>query len=374
MDDPQRAVLGLRFEEDRYAIHRAHLLLPPWFSNLLPEGLLRDWIATQRSVSVERELELLVEVGMDLPGAVTVTPTTDEVAVPASRREVVAKRPREDRDTWRFSLAGVQMKFSMLSSGQRFTAPARGEYGGWIMKLPDTKFPHVPQNEFAMMELARQSGIDVPETRLVHRDQIASVPSQLWPDGEELAYAIRRFDRGPNGTRIHMEDLAQVRGFYPHHDGKYRGDYETVANLIYRGRDIQSLEEFVRRLAFNVLIRNGDAHLKNWSLLYRDPRIPALSPAYDLVCTNVYQGVDNLALKLGGSKRFENVTLGSFGALQHRLGITSTDFADLANETIERAFAAWPDVEANLSGTALVRRIGAILQTSASAMRKNEPA
>ncbi len=66
-----------------------------------------------------------------------------------------------------------------------------------------------------------------------------------------------------------------------------------------------------RRLAFNVLIGNGDARLKNWSLIYLDERRPTLSPAYDLVSTVVYgrQGghLDDLGLRLGGSKRFDSV-------------------------------------------------------------------
>ena len=369
MADPERAVLGLRFEEDRNASHRANMRLPPWFSNLLPEGPLRDWIAQQRGVSVMRELELLAEVGTDLPGAVTVRPTMDEVTALVSRREVYATNPYADRKAWRFSLAGVQLKFSMLSDGIRFTAPAVGEYGDWIVKLPGVKFPHVPQNEFAMMDLARRAGIDVPETRLVARDQIASIPSQLWPDGEAFAYAVRRFDRGPDGTRIHMEDLAQVRGFYP--ENKYTGTFETIANIIYRGRDIQSIEEFIRRLAFNVLVRNADAHLKNWSLLYRDPRIPVLSPAYDLVCTSVYPNVDrDLGLRLGGSKRFEDVTLATFDALRRRLGIDSISFADVAENTVKHALASWPAVEAALDGTKLARPIGETLKASAEAMQR----
>src|SRR5689334_19323085 len=70
--DPNRSVLGLHFEQDLKAQYASALRLPPWFSNLLPEGRLRIWIAEQRDVSPDREMELLAQVGHDLPGAVQV--------------------------------------------------------------------------------------------------------------------------------------------------------------------------------------------------------------------------------------------------------------------------------------------------------------
>jgi serine/threonine-protein kinase HipA len=221
-----------------------------------------------------------------------------------------------------------------------------------------------------MMELARRVGIEVPDTRLVHRDLVESVPARFWPPGEFYAYAIRRFDRTANRERVHMEDLAQVRGFYP--EDKYRGTFETVANLIYRRHDNRSALEFVRRLAFNVLIRNADAHLKNWSLLYRDRRVPELSPAYDLVSTTIYSGVDaTLGLRFGGSRRFENVTLDTFSALQRKLGVVDVSFTEAVERIVEDALAAWPEVEQSLHDTALGEPIAAVLRASAAALRRH---
>jgi serine/threonine-protein kinase HipA len=151
----------------------------------------------------------------------------------------------------------------MLAKGDRLTMPAFGAGGDWIVKLPDQAYPDVPRNEFAMMSLAGAVGINVPEVRLVHRDEIDGLPSGVWSSPEEWAYAVRRFDRTEDRERIHIEDLAQVRNVYP--DAKYQGNYETVAGLVYRGNDADSLREFARRLVFTVLISNGDAHLKNWS-------------------------------------------------------------------------------------------------------------
>lgn len=358
--EPHRAVLGLRFEEDLRARHRSVQRLPPWFSNLLPEGRLRQWIAEARGVSETLELELLAEVGHDLPGAVRVTDDGADSKVPdvATGREVVTGVGADAaRDVWRFSLAGVAMKLSMLQRGERFTAPGVGEGGDWIVKLPDAVYPHVPTNEFAMMELARKVGIDVPETRLVHRDALSDVADEFWPSGENLAYAVRRFDRTRDRGLVHMEDLAQVRGFYP--EQKYSGSFETVAALVYRGRDTQSLLELARRLAFIVLIRNGDAHLKNWSLLYEDPRVPRLSPAYDMVSTAVYQPAnrpEDLGLKLGESRSFESVSLARFQRLQRKLGVTNASLVDEVRGVVERTRAVWPEIAELLAEHPVLRK------------------
>ncbi|MGH3282815.1 MAG: type II toxin-antitoxin system HipA family toxin [Trebonia sp.] len=347
-EDPDRPVLGLVFEDRPERVHVATVRLAPWFSNLLPEGRLRDWIADERGVSRQREMELLAQVGHDLPGAVQVLPAHESPLETAFSDELDTYTA-EFADDFngpgiRFSLAGVGMKFSMLRHGDRMTMPGHGEGGDWIVKTPDARFRDVPLNEFAMMTLAGAVGIDVPEIMLVPRERVdARLPGSVWPEHEEFAYAIRRFDRDERRGRIHIEDLAQVRNVYPEH--KYKGNFETVASLIYRGHDKESLLEFTRRLAFSVLIANGDYHLKNWSLIYPDGRVPSLSPAYDLMSTAYYfigERVEDLGLKFGGYKDFHRVTLATFRRLQQRLGARDVDLAGCAALTVERALAEWP--------------------------------
>src|SRR5262249_20179877 len=149
---------------------------------------------------------------------------------------------------WRFSLAGVALKFSMLAHGDRLTVPAVGEHGDWLVKVSDFPFPDVPRHEFTMMSLAPSVGIQVPVIRLVHRDELDGLPSTMWPNTETWAYAVRRFDRLTNKRRsaVHIEDFAQVRDKYP--QAKYEGSFETVAALAYRGRDLKALHEVARRL------------------------------------------------------------------------------------------------------------------------------
>ncbi|WP_308222580.1 HipA domain-containing protein [Kitasatospora sp. A2-31] len=363
MDSPTRPVLGLRFEENLQNSYASALRLPCWFSNLLPEGPLREWIAQDRGVSLEREMELLAQVGHDLPGAVQVVPADGpddewewtESAMAGGRRAAVDP---ERSSPWRFSLAGVALKFSMLARGDRLTVPIGGELGDWLVKFPDYRHSHVPRNEFAMMSLAGLVGLDVPEVRLVHRDEFDGLPDRMWPNSEEWAYAVRRFDRSPdpNRTRIHVEDFAQLKDTYP--IDKYQSSFETVASYAYRGRDLDSLREVARRIAFSVTVGNGDAHLKNWSLIYRDRITPSLSPAYDLVSTIPYNPAgetEDLGLKFGGSRRFEVVSLRTFRAMENRLdnrfGKTNVDLPDVAAETARRVREQWPVCEDVLEST-----------------------
>ncbi|WP_078899159.1 type II toxin-antitoxin system HipA family toxin [Streptomyces sp. KE1] len=355
-DDPKRPVLGLYFEETVLAPQSSALKVPPWFSNLLPEGRVRNWVADDRGVSVDREMELLAHVGRDLPGAVRIMPVGLQPIEESMAWEHSDNRdlPHQTSDTeshpgWRISLAGVQLKFAMLSQDDRLTIPGFGEGSDWIVKLPDRHFSMLPQNEFAMMTLAGRVGIDVPEIKLVHRDQLSGIPSNVWPGGEEWAYAVKRFDRGLDRKLIHIEDLAQVRNFYPR--DKYRGNFETIASLTYRQHDIRALREFARRMTFIILICNGDAHLKNWSLIYRDERIPTLSPAYDLVSTDIYKAGgdrEDLGLAFGGSKHFDRVSLRTFQRLESRLNANDANLVDAVTETVELVRQNWPNVTEHL--------------------------
>lgn len=363
-DDPARPILGLRFEQHRNQPYRAALRLPPWFSNLLPEGPLRQWVARDRDVSSDREMELLAQVGADLPGAVRIAPEDGGPGETWPEDEVV-HRPQPpstagSSSPWRFSFAGVALKFSMLRHGDRLSVPAVDERGDWIVKFPDQRFPDVPLNEYAMMTLAAKAGLAVPEVTLVQRDQLDGVPSVMWPNSETVAYAVRRFDRTDSRGLIHIEDFAQVLDRWatePHHgSGKYASSFATVLKTAYRGHDEGSLVEATRRIAFNAMIGNGDAHLKNWSLIYRDRRRPELSPAYDLVATAPYRPSDepeDFGLKFNGSRRFQDISLAGFERLaftiRDRLGHFESDLPEHAADVAKRVHQAWPEVRTILA-------------------------
>jgi serine/threonine-protein kinase HipA len=376
VNDPQRHVLGLMFEGALARPYGSALRVPAWFSNLLPEGRLREWVAVDRKVSADREMELLAQVGQDLPGAVRVFPTDQPGpnmlgSFPAE--ETGASEVAGNEQAWKFSLAGVGIKFSMVRQGERLTIPASGLGGDWIVKLPDPLYQDVPLNEYSMMNLAERVGIEVPERILVHREALGPVPDGAWQSEETHAYAIKRFDRAADRALIHIEDFAQVRGVYPDRDKKYSGNFETVAALAYRGRDQEALREFVRRHVFNILISNGDAHLKNWSLIYRDPRVPTLSPVYDLVSTQIYSpNVETSALKFHSTVRFDQFRLRDFDRLERKLEAPNLGLADLADETISRIRNNWPEIESTLADKPELRQsVSSSIDERSATLRKS---
>jgi len=219
------------------------------------------------------------------------------------------------------------------------TIPADGMGGSWIVKLPSTRFPTVPENEYVMLELARAVGIDVPATRLIALDQISGLPRDTGRlDGNALA--VRRFDRSPDGQCIHMEDFAQIFGLFP--DDKYRlRSYANIASVLWAESGEESTYEFVRRLTFSVLIGNADMHLKNWSLLYPDKRAPILAPAYDFVSTIPYLPDDKLALTLGGSRNLHGIMKEQIRRFADKAGLPVSPVWDIVRQTTERTVDAW---------------------------------
>lgn len=334
-----RPVLGQTFLDDLSLVRRSRARVPAWFSNLLPEGILRELIARQAGVATSREYFLLAHLGDDLPGAVRVEASDGKDLLEADLDEKDTARQIPDVD-WHFSLAGVQLKFSAQRLGKGLTIPVAGKGGDWIVKLPDSRFPAVPANEFATMSWARASGIDVPDFELIPLSAIEGLPRVATSMQEHEAFAIRRFDRPSRGQRLHMEDFAQVLDLYP--EQKYaRANYETLAKLTAALTGEQGLRELVLRLVFMLASGNGDAHLKNWSLLYPDGITPQLSPAYDLVSTIQYMPQDGLALNLGKSKRWEDMDLEVFLRLSRRIDFPESRLLEMVQASIASVLDAW---------------------------------
>jgi serine/threonine-protein kinase HipA len=133
------------------------------------------------------------------------------------------------------------------------------------------------------------------------------------------------------------------------------------------------LQEFARRLTFTVLISNGDAHLKNWSLIYPDRRIPRLAPAYDLVSTAFYLGDgEQLGLKFGGTRRFGRITVSTFDRLENRLGASPANLADCVAQLVARVNEYWPAHEDKLTANpALLASVhDSIVARSRSVLRR----
>ena len=347
--DENRPVLGPGFK-DRFGglitdfrPTRAKLL--PFFSNMLPEGRMRTYLATRAGVNPAREFFLLWVLGSDLPGAVTIMPT-DGDAWPSDATDDERGKDRYDH-ALRFSLAGVQLKFSAIEAARGgLTIPANGMGGSWIVKLPSREFTGVPQNEYAMMTLARMIGIDVPALRLIDLDAIGNLPDGIGVlTGQALA--VQRFDRLADGTAVHIEDFAQIFGVYP--DDKYkRGNARSIANVIATEGSEADIAEFIRRLTFNTLIGNADMHLKNWSMIYPDRRRAALAPAYDLVSTIPYIPDPKAALNVSRTKRFDEFSEDELSHLAAKARLPLKLVLDTARETVALFHQNWRAAKADL--------------------------
>lgn len=316
---------------------------PPYFANLLPEGHLRTYLAARAGVPETLDFALLGLLGRDLPGAVEVV--ADDGWSGAGPVDEAAPEQAAGRGVLRFSLAGVQLKFSALEEAAGgLTLPARGVGGDWIVKLPSALYDGVPENEFAVMRMAAACGIEVPQVRLLRVSDVDGLPDDVAGTrlGDARALAVRRFDRAAGGARVHTEDFAQVFGQYP--SGKYeRYAYRHVAQVLGVFAEEDDVVEFARRLVFCAMVGNADMHLKNWSLVYRDGRHPALAPAYDLLSTTAYLRDDTMALRLGNAKRWGELTLADFRALGE-YGLVGGDVVvDAVAETVERFRTLWRD-------------------------------
>lgn len=355
VDDSNRPTLSLSFKGSSggliTSVRPYNVRLPPFFSNLLPEGQLREYLAARAGVKPNRDFFLLATLGADLPGAITVTSTDDAAA---DRHHDDRKPAHDERTPLRFSLAGIQLKFSaVMEASGGLTIPADGIGGSWIVKLPSARFEGVPENEFVMMELARKIGIPIPRLKLVSISEIESLPRDAGKMAGR-ALAVERFDRKPDGGRIHMEDFAQVFGIYA--DDKYeKRSYANVAQVLSAEAGEKGVTDFARRLVFSVLIGNGDMHLKNWSLLYLDGRKPTLAPAYDYVSTVPYLPGDQLALGFGGSRQLDSITQDQIRRFADTARLAVSPLWRLVQETTEKTIEAWKTLEAKNIIPAAVR-------------------
>ncbi len=347
INNPSRPILSLSFKDalgDLITdIKITRTRLPPFFANLLPEGPLREYLAQRANINPQHEFFLLWVLGQDLPGALTTQPANSH-ELPAESNTVRLKSKKNKDSPLRFSLAGVQLKFSATQkAGHGLTIPANGVGGEWIVKLPHAEFQGVPENEYTIMELARMVGIDVPEIALYPIEEIQGLPRDLQFRGNNV-FAIKRFDRTPTGDRIHVEDFAQVFGVYP--EKKYtNASYHNIAEVVWKETGEKGIVEFIRRFAFNALIGNGDMHLKNWSFIYKEKNKVALAPAYDFVSTILYLPGDNLALNFLDSKDFGSLTVAQFKRFAGKAKLPEKLVLDTVQETAEAFASAWKTIK-----------------------------
>lgn len=345
----RRPVLGQKFEDDLDRTYRSRkgLRLPDYFANLIPEGRLREFVEKEAGLEEGDDLGVLAHVGGDLPGAVLLVDVGErEGPTSTAPQESAFEKPDPSADAFRFSLAGVQLKFSMLREQERLSLPARDSTGSWIVKFPSPAFPHLPENEISMLTWASRAGFDVPEAHLHAIGEVSEVVRDFAEPGSRVL-AVRRYDRHAEG-RIHQEDLAQAVGLPPRR--KYEQlTYEALALLIRAFVDDEAVDELVRRLTFVIAIGNNDAHLKNWSLIYPDGIRAQWAPLYDQVSTVAWRAPGReLALKLAGVKDFARIDRATFERFAAKAEIDTARALATVDGTLERIRSAWGEIASEL--------------------------
>lgn len=212
-----------------------------------------------------------------------------------------------------YTVAGVQKKMSLHLSKEGNPRLTLVNYPtGYILKPQTEEYPALPELEYLVMQMAEISGIRTVPYALL----------RLHAQQDAFAYITRRIDR-ENGQMLAMEDFCQLDGRLT--EDKYRGSYERCGKLIaaYSENTGLDLSELFIRIVFSFAVGNSDMHLKNFSLIEsREGSAKyALSPAYDLLSTNVVipDDKDQFALTMNGKKR--NIRRKDFGIFAKSIGI-----------------------------------------------------
>lgn len=293
-------LMPLRIDEYR------HRELHPIFQMNLPEGYVLEQLRNRLAKVANVDPMLLLALSGSSSPIGRVAVSSPEVDALLQRQQFPGERLDEilawdgaedifaglvDRYILRAGISGVQPKVLVPehqdSAPQRFTSKT----SDLIIKSGRDEFPGLAINEFLCMSVAKEAGIAVPEFYL--------------SDNAKL-FVMRRFDRDEKLNPIGFEDMAALMGLPA--EQKYSKSYSAIAKairLFCAPDQVQnSLAQLFAIVTLSCIVGNGDAHLKNFGLLYSDPsqRDARLAPAYDIVNTTTYIPEDVLALDLVGNK------------------------------------------------------------------------
>ena len=299
-----------------------------FFSNLLPDERIRNTVAMILHVSPGNTFRLLKEIGADCAGAVSFYPqgqtpqsATDPIYRKLSAEEAykildnLGQRPLDVGDEGvRISGAGSQEKLVACVQNGTISLPLYGTPSTHIIKPVIPNFQSSVHNEYFCMKLAKAIGLPVAECDILTID-------------DDVFYVVERFDRSTrNGItrRLHQEDFCQLLNVPPHL--KYEEDggpgvKDCLQCMSAMHISAMSRLQFIRLLIFNFLIGNCDAHAKNYAVLYNNG-VPSFAPAYDLLCTMVYETMSRcFAMSVGGENRMGMLKRSHFAVMAEECGL-----------------------------------------------------
>jgi serine/threonine-protein kinase HipA len=336
------------------AVYRERGELPPFFAGLMPEGALRRRLAaTRKSARDMDDFGILAAAGEDLPGAVKVVPAKLDHLTAAARAYGVTGGADnleigvpEQAAEGAASLSGMQDKLalSLINEGKHYGMPLKGKLSDCIAKLPLTGDDTQVMNEYACMTLAALAGVNVASCRPAPMITMTGHPELITALGSDTRFlAVERFDRSAAGA-IHMEDACQLLTLMPAQ--KYAGakSFIKLIQVLDRigMRGIEDIRQFFIRQTVNTLVGNADAHLKNFSVLYRNGIHPELSPAYDIVCVAALPGFRGFGTNVAIDQLQRQETLATYTAIARQAGISERIAKAAVTQTVARAKELWP--------------------------------
>ncbi|MCF6226676.1 MAG: type II toxin-antitoxin system HipA family toxin [Xanthomonadales bacterium] len=268
--------------------------LHPIFEMNLPEGFVRQAIS-ERLVRYTKVNDLLFLALQQNRGIGRLSYSSELAIEPPSAENLEALIHWDnsesvfeyllDKFLLHTAVSGVQPKVMVPTDRATLLQP------DLIVKTGGDGFPNLTLNEFVCMSIAKACGIATPE---------------FWLSDNEELFIMKRFDIASNGSPLGMEDFAVI--MKKSSTEKYRSSYESVAKVIdLYCSDPDQKQIIFDYIAISCLLGNGDAHLKNFALLYTDTNDDdlRLSPLYDVVNSLPYPELSNdLALSMNKSKAF----------------------------------------------------------------------
>ena len=305
-----------------------HTLMLPALQTFMPEGFIAERIRERFGKTIKmNDMALLALSAGDAIGRLRVSvdrnaPTTQPTI---ALRELLADQGNRalfddlcERFLFSSGIAGVQPKvlvnaerddvLAASSPQEKISLEARAtlNVGQYIVKVGEASLPDLAANEFHCLSITRTAGLQVPN---------------FWLSVDEKRLVIERFDRVNADQKtlpLGFEDMVSLQG--KQNADKYDGSYEGIAKAITLNASPahihSSLNALFELIVLSVYLKNGDAHLKNFGLLYTDPTSDdcRLAPAYDITTTTMYLPNDRMALALHKDRAWStDATLIKFG-------------------------------------------------------------
>ena len=348
-NEPLSHTLPLRLEPYE------HREIEPFLSGLLPEDIIRTRIGRILQIPRENTFALLKAIGGECAGAIAFFSEGDAPVSTGGRfrrlsdaeageiLDSLEKKPLDvGEDGFRISGAGAQDKLIACWRDGIVELPLDGTPSTHIIKTAIGDYPDSVENECFSMKLAEACGLDCARCRMVLI-------------GGKRRYVCERFDRMVDGgtvRRLHQEDFCQLMRDDPRRKYESLGGPGLAESMrLMREMSLTAADtlEFLRRIVFTFLVGNGDAHGKNFSVLYRG-RKASLSPMYDVMSTAIYPDVSQrMAMKIDGEYAFKWITRGKFLRQAERLGIAPRTMEKEIDRMVRRMVKQAPLVAAKLS-------------------------